>query len=262
MNARRIYAVVQRHLYETRRNFDRWIDIIYWPILDILIWGFLTIYLSRSADIGPNVRNFLLGGVILWGIFHTFMLHFTVGFLDELWARNLLNLFTSPLSIWEYITGLLVLNVFKIVAGFLVAALLALALYGFNIFNFSLALLPYFLNLLLFGLALGFFVTALIFRYSTKIQALAWSFAGALSPVSAVFYPLSTLPKFLQTISWFLPTTHSFEGMRQVLAGGGFSTVHFGWGIGLNLAYLILATLFLKYIFEIARKRGLLVKME
>ena len=134
--------------------------------------------------------------------------------------------------------------------------------YKFNIFTFALSLLPYFLNLLLFATALGFFVTGLIFRYTTKIQALSWSFAGLLSPISAVFYPLSTLPLFLQHIAWFLPTTHSFEGMRQILAGGGFSPVHFWWGFGLSVIYLAITVVFFRMIFEVARRRGLLVKLE
>ncbi len=117
-------------------------------------------------------------------------------------------------------------------------------------------------NLLLFALALGIAITGMIFRYTTKIQALAWSFAGLLMPVSCVMYPMSSLPKWLQDVAWMLPTAHSFEGMRQVLAGNGFSPLHFWWGAGLNVVYFAIAIAFFGWIFEKARSRGLLVKQE
>ena len=122
--------------------------------------------------------------------------------------------------------------------------------------------IPYMANLLFFALALGIAITGLIFRYTTKIQALAWSFAGLLMPASCVMYPMSSLPRWMRAIAWMLPTAHSFEGMRQVLAGKGFSPQHFWWGAGLNAVYFVLAIGFFGWIFEQARTRGLLVKMD
>lgn len=262
MKRKRIAAVVERHLYDIRHNFDRLFDVIYWPVLDIIMWGFLSIYLSEKGVAGTNFRNFLLGAVILWRIFYSFSRDIAVAFLEEIWSRNLLNMFASPLSIGEYVEGLLAVNLFKVVLSFTVTSLLALLFYGFNIFPSSFSLLPYILNLLLFSLAIGFLVAGLILRYTSKIQTLAWSFAGLFSPISGVFYPISILPKFLQNVAWFLPSMHSFEAMRQILAGGGFSPVHFWWGFILNWIYLGLSILFFKKIFEIARNRGLLVKLE
>lgn len=263
MRGYRIGGVILRHTYEVRRNFDRLADIAYWPILEIIVWGFLTIFLTTTGNgLTPTLASFLLGAVILWGFFYAFQRDMAIGFLDELWSRNLLNIFSTPITIWEYITGLVIINFFKVAIGFIVAALLARALYTFNIFPFSLLLLPYFANLLLFALALGVVTAALIFRYTTKIQGLAWGFAGLLQPVSCVFYPLSVLPGFLQSVAWYLPTTHSFEGMRGILAGGGFSMSHFWWGLALNAVYLVLAILFFRVIFRAVKKRGLLVKIE
>lgn len=262
MNVRRILAVIERHFYEARRSIDHWVNIFFWPILDMIVWGLVTLYLSEKVGPGFNLKAFLLGAVILWGVFYSFMRDIAMGFLDELWSRNLLNIFSTPVSIWEYICGLLAINFLKIIVGASFSALLAFTFYKFNLFAFAFALIPYFFNLLLFATALGFFVTGLIFRYTTKIQALSWSFAGLLGPISAVFYPLSTLPPFLQRVAWFLPTMHSFEGMRQALAGGGFSPIHFWWGFGLDVFYLAAATVFFKWMFEVARRLGLLTKME
>lgn len=262
MRKHRVQAVVMRHAFEMRRNIDRITDMVYWPVLDIIVWGFFTIYLTRGGRAGPGITSFLLGAAILWGMFYAFQRDMAVGFLDELWSRNLINLFSTPLSVSEYLCGLIIVNLFKVAVGALCAALIAWACYAFDIFPRLLAFVPYILNLMLFGLTLGVFITGLIFRFTTRIQGLAWSFAGLLQPVSCVFYPLSALPLPLRGIAWMLPTTHSFEGMRQILAGGRFSPAHFWWALGLNAVYFALAVIFFRWIFEASRSRGLLVKLK
>src|SRR5271167_4171554 len=255
MKLHRINAVIVRHIYESRRNFDRVVDMIWWPVLDVVMWGFFTVYLAHSNRLQPTVVSCLLGGIILWGTFYSFQRDMAIGFIDELWCRNLVNLFSTPLTLSEYMAGL-------ITVGVLAAAAIGWAAYSFDIFPWLPQFIPYIANLMLFALALGIAITGMIFRYSTKIQALAWSFAGLLMPVSCVMYPMSSLPKWLQDIAWMLPTAHSFEGMRQVLAGKGFSPLHFWWGAGLNLVYFAIAIGFFTWIYEKARSRGLLVKQE
>jgi ABC-2 type transport system permease protein len=262
MKMHRMKAVMMRHAYEIRRNVDRVTDMLYWPVLDIIIWGFFSIYLAHGGRGGGGITGFLLGAAILWGMFYSFQRDMAVGFLDELWSRNLINLFSTPLAVSEYMCGLMIVNLFKVAVGALCAALIAWACYAFDIFPRVPQFVPYMVNLMLFGLALGVFTTGLIFRYTTKVQNLAWSFAGLLQPISCVFYPLSALPRPLRAMAWMLPTTHAFEGMRQVLAGGGFSAAHFWWALGLDAAYFALAVMFFMWIFESARNRGLLVKLE
>ena len=262
MKIHRINAVIVRHVYESRRNFDRVVDMIWWPVLDIIMWGFFTVYLAHSNRLQPTVVSCLLGSVILWGTFYSFQRDMAVGFIDELWCRNLINLFSTPLTLSEYMAGLITVCVLKVIVGLLAAAAIGWAAYSFDIVPGLPKFIPYMANLLFFALALGIAITGLIFRYTTKIQALAWSFAGLLMPVSCVMYPMSSLPKWLRAIAWTLPTAHSLEGMREVLAGKGFSPVHFWWGAALNLVYFVLALGFFGWIFEKARTRGLLVKQE
>jgi len=262
MKPHRIRAVIARHTYEARHNFDRIADMVYWPVLDIIVWGFFSIYLSRGNRLAPGMVSFFLGAIILWGLFFAFQRDMAVGFLDELWSRNLVNLFSTPLSVSEYMTGLIIVNVMKAGIGMTAAALIAWACYAFNIFPILPMFIPFIVNLVLFALALGIIITGLIFRYTTKIQGLAWSFAGLLMPLSCVLYPVSSLPSYLRPIALMLPTTHAFEGMRQALGGGGFSAHHFGWGLGLNAFYFIFVIVFFRWIFESARSRGLLVKLE
>lgn len=257
----RIEAVILRHFYEMRRNTDHITNMVYWPIVNIVVWGFFTIYL-RSDAARPGLVNCLLGGVILWGIFNGLQRDMAVGFLDELWSRNLVNMFASPLSVKEYLAGLVAVNAIKMIIGAALEAIIAWLFYHFDIFPMLLRFVPFILNLALFALAVGIAVTGLIFRFTTRFQTLAWSFAGVLMPLSCVFYPLDALPRFLRPIAWLLPTTHCFEGMRRIITHGELSFTHFGWGLALNVLYFGLATFFFNWMFKSASARGLLVKME
>jgi ABC-2 type transport system permease protein len=262
MKLHRIRAVILRHSYELWHNGNHLSNLIYWPLVNIVVWGFFTIYLRRGDHLRPGIINSLLGAVILWGLFNAFQRDLAVGFLDELWSRNLVNLFASPLSVSEYVTGLIAVNLVKAAIGVAIEAVIAWLFYHYNIFPMFPAFIPFILNLALFALAVGIAVTGLIFRYTTKFQTMAWSFAGLLMPLSCVFYPLKSLPGFLQPAAWVLPTTHSFEGMRDAIERGAFSVSHFEWGLELNVVYFILAALFFRWMFESARARGLLVKLD
>jgi ABC-2 type transport system permease protein len=253
---------MMRHAYEARRNVDRITDMIYWPVLDVVMWGFFTTYLGHGLGMQPDVIKIVLSAIIIWGLFFSFQRDLAVGFLDELWSRNLINLFSTPLTISEYMTGLILVNVVKVMIGVGAASLLALAAYHFNIFPWLPAFVPYLINLILFAFALGIVITGLIFRYTTKIQALAWSFAGLLAPISCVLYPIKSLPPWLRAVAWSLPTTHSFEGMRQILAGGGYNAYHFWWGLVLNVLYFVFGIWIFRIVFAAAQNRGLLVKLE
>lgn len=262
MKLYRIRSVILRHTYEVRRNANHITYMVYWPVVNILVWGFFTLYLRHGDRLQPGILSCLLGAVILWGLFNAFQRDMAVGFLEELWSRNLVSLFASPLSVSEYVTGLIIVTLAKAMVGLFVEALIAWLFYHYDIFPALPTLFPFILNLALFALTMGIVVTGLIFRYTTKFQAMAWSFAGILMPLSCVFYPLSSLPGFLRPIASILPTTHSFEGMREAIEKGGFSAFHFKWGLGLNVVYFIFAIVFFRWMFESARSRGLLVKME
>jgi ABC-2 type transport system permease protein len=260
MNASRIAAVVVRHGYEFRRNVNQIANMLYLPAMNVVLWGFFTIYLRQGQQLKPSVVSCLLGAIILWGLFNTFQREMATGFLEELWSQNLVNLFGSPLSVAEYAVGLVAANLLKVTAGFLATSLIAVAFYRYNIFAALPALLPFVFNLTLFGLTLGIVIIALIVRYTTKIQAVAWSLAGLLMPFSCVLYPLTALPPWLRPLASLLPTTRSFEGMRQVISSDTLSASDFTWGLGLNVAYTFLSIVFLRRMFESARARGLLVK--
>ena len=253
-------AVIYRHGYEARRNINRLTETLYWPVQNIFLWGFLTIYLMHHNGLRPGLGNDLVGAAILWGMFNAFQRDLAMGFMEELWARNLLNLFSTPLSISEYMVGLLILTIAKAIIGFGLASLIAWSCYAFNIFPILPSFLPFLFNLILFSLSIGLVITGLMIRFSGKVNTLAWSVAGLLMPVSCVFYPITTLPDWLRPVAWALPTTHSFEAMRRLIVHGEFSTTDFVWGLVLNVGYFILAVLAFHHLFGVARAKGFLVK--
>jgi ABC-2 type transport system permease protein len=260
MKWHRILAVIYRHSYEARRNLNRVTEMLYWPVQNIFLWGLFTLYLMRHGALQPGLGNDLLGAAMLWGMFFAFQRDLAASFMEELWSRNMLNLFSTPLSVSEYMTGLIVLNFLKAMLGLLLAALIGWFCYAYDIFPMLPAFLPFLFNLILFSLTVSLLITGLMIRYSNKIYTLAWSVAGLLMPLSCVFYPVSTLPAWLQPVAWLLPTARAFEAMRQLLVHGGFSFPHFIWGLGLNLVYLALALVFFHRMFVSARSKGFLVK--
>jgi ABC-2 type transport system permease protein len=249
-------------MYELRHNTNHLINMVYFPVVNIVMWGFITIYLTHQQGMQTGLISSLLGGVVLWGFFYGFQRDMAQGFLDEFWSRNLINLFGSPLSAAEYISALISVNLIKALIGLTLESVIALLCYHFNIFPLLIKFVPFIAVLMLFGLAGGVAVTSLILRFKSRVEGLAWSIAGVLMPFSCVFYPLKTLPVSLRPLALALPTTHSFEGMRQVMAGRGFSMSDFQWGLTLDIVYIALAMLFFRRMFESARSRGLLIKME
>jgi ABC-2 type transport system permease protein len=257
----RIGAVILRHLYDTRRNVNRIAEMIYWPVQNVVVWGFFTLYLSRDNHLHPGVVTCLLSATILWGMFYAFQRDLTTSVMEELWSRNFVNLLATPLNLSEYMTGVIAVNLFKALIGMSAATLIALLCYRYNLFPFATSLLPFMLDLVFFALAVGIFTSALIIRFSTRIQTLAWSFAALLMPFSCVLYPISSLPCSLRAIAWGLPTTHAFEGMRTAIADGHISVERFRSGLALDLAYLLFAVTILRWMLRSAHERGLLVKL-
>src|SRR5260370_16567155 len=170
--------------------------MVYLPAQNIVVWAFFTVYLARDNHLGPGGISFLLGAAILWGMFYAFQRDLATGFLEELWSRNLVNLFSTPLSILEYLTGLIIVNLLKAMIGMLAAALTAWVCYAYDFFPKFVEFIPFMLNLALFALAIGVFIIGLIFRYTTTISTLASNFSWLLFPSLLLFFPFTPLPFF------------------------------------------------------------------
>ncbi|MBI5493007.1 MAG: ABC transporter permease [Deltaproteobacteria bacterium] len=259
MKLSRIFAYTERHLYLYKRSLPRLMEVFYWPVLDLVVWGFVSIYLTRGTP-----RDFItlfIGALILWDILFRSQQGISVSFLEDVWSRNLLNIFVSPLSPAEYIASLLFLSVIKLLLTSTVMVTLAYVLYSFDIFLLGFPLIPLVLNLIVMGWSIGIITTALIMRFGQEAEVLAWGIALLFQPVSAVFYPVSVLPGFLKQVAFFIPSAHVFEGMRQVISKGAFPVEDLVWAAGLNIAYMTASLLFYGWNFKVVKKKGLLAKV-
>jgi ABC-2 type transport system permease protein len=262
MKLHRIAAIIERHAYEVRHNPERITEAFYWPMLDIVMWGLFVIYLARHGNAAPAAWRFLIAAALLWAMFRAFQRDMANGFLGEIWSCNLAALLATPLSLAEYLVGLVAMDAFKALLGTAFSMLVAWFLYGYSVLGWLPLLLPYILMLALFGVATAIGVTGLIFRYTTRIQSLVWSITGIIMPFSCVFYTLDDLPSALQPIARALPTTYAFEAVRRISAGGGLAPRQLAVGFALDAIYLALAIAAFTCLFRAARRRGLLVKLD
>ncbi len=261
MKLHRITAVIVRHLYLYRRSLPRIMEIFYWPFLDLVIWGFITLYLARFPNQVPGFVTFFLGALILWDILFRSQQGITISFLEELWARNLMNLFASPLKPSEFLAATMAMSVMKVTAVSLVMGGCAIIFYSYNILMVGIWLLPFVVNLVITGWIIGVFTTSLIMRFGQEAEVLAWSMVFLFQPISCVFYPIDVLPPWLQAIAWVNPAAHIFQGMRAVLNTGGAPMVDLAWAAGLNGLLLVGVVAWFYWTMAYCKDQGLLVRV-
>ncbi len=259
---RRVWGLMYRHLTLYRRSWPRLLELAYWPILNMCIWGFTASFLmARMGNPAVMAGAVLLGGVLLWEVTLRSQMGMSISFLEEIWSRNLGHIFVSPLRPYELIAALVGMSVIRMLMGVIPAILLAWAFYAFNLFTLGPMLVLFFASLMMFGWAVALGVVSLVLRHGAGAEPLAWGVLFGLAPFSAVFYPVSVLPRLLQPVALALPTSHVFEGMRAILLNGVVRYDHLAWAFGLNLVWLAGAALLFSRQFHQARVSGALVSM-
>jgi ABC-2 type transport system permease protein len=243
------------------RSVPRVLEMFFWPVMDLLVWGLVTQYLQTAPFHVPGFIKFLIGAMICWEILYRAQQAVTVSFLEDIWSRNLLNIFVAPIRVSEFVVATYLVGLARIIITVAVLAVLSQVLYAFDLFSLGWALIPLFANLLLMGWAIGMVTTALIIRWGQAAEALAWGVPFLIQPFCAAFYPLETLPKWIQPISLSIPATYVFEGMRQVMRGDGLSLHYLLAAFGLNVIYLLAAAWYFRWMFDRARAKGLLAKL-
>jgi ABC-2 type transport system permease protein len=257
---RRIGAMMLRHIYLLRSSWPRVFELAYWPTIQMILWGFITQFLVTQSSMIANAFGLLLSGVLLWDVLFRGQLGFSLSFLEEMWSRNIGNLFVSPLRPYEMVVAMTAISLIRTLIGVVPAALLAIPLYHYSIFGLGLPLVAFFANLLVMGWVIGMMVVALLMRVGLGAESVAWLAIFLIAPVSAIYYPVSVLPEWLQAVAWCLPPAYVFEGMRAVLLDGVVRLDLLAGAALLNLLYLgVGASLFL-WSFHVARRRGLLLK--
>jgi len=258
--AGRVGAMLSRHYYLFRGSWTRVFDLMYWPLLQMVVWGFITVFLNQHSSFFAQAAGVLIGAVLLWDVLVRAQFGFTLSLLEEMWSRNLANLFVSPLRPWEFGVSLMTLGIIRSSIGVVPAALLAIPLFHYSVFEMGLPLLAFWSMLVMLGWSVGLLIAALLFRFGLAAESYAWASIFILQPVSGVWYPVATLPGWLQPVAWALPTTHVFEGMRALVIGGAFRWDLFGSAFALNLVYLGLGFAAFLGAFAGARERGQLLQ--
>jgi len=260
MRLRPIAGVVLRQFYLMRGSPVRVLPMFAWVAIDIVLWGFITRYLNSVAGARINFVASLLGAVLMWDFFTRIMQGVTTAFLEDVWSRNFLNFFATPLAISEYVLGLVVTSITTSLIGLAVMLALATTLFGLPFFSLGLALAPFLLTLFLFGIALGILASALVLRLGPASEWMVWPLPALISPFVGVFYPLATLPSWMQAVARVLPPSYVFEDMRAIVTGRSFAFGPLLGGIALAVLQIVLCAGFFVRVYHYAVRSGLLAR--
>jgi ABC-2 type transport system permease protein len=258
---RRIRAILRRHTYLMAKSWTRIVSMMYYPTVTMVIWAFVTIYLAPTNNFLRSAPGFFVGAVLLWDVLFRGQLGVSLTFIEELYARNLGNLFVSPLTLPEFIAGQLTMSVVRALIGVGGACVFAWLLFHYSIFSLGFPLIAFFANLLVFGWAIGLAMSGMVMRIGLSAEELAWAAIFILAPISGVYYPIDVLPAWMQMLARATPSAHVFEGMRGVLLHGVFRWDEFGWALALNAVYLVLGALVFAWAVRWAREHGTLLQM-
>ena len=261
MSGRRVWAMVLRYWYLLRRSIPRLLDLFYWPAVNVVLWGFLSQFLAGNSSFVAKAGGVLLAGMFLWDVMFRSQLGVSVGFLEEVWSRNLGHMFVSPLRAHEWLASLMIVSIVRTVLGLAPAVLIAMYMYDFSLFDLGLPLAGFLANLMIMGWWLALLIVAVILRYGQGAENLAWAAAFVLSPISAIYYPVSVLPPWLRHVALALPGAHVFEGMRGVMVDHVFRAGELIEAAAPNAVYLAFSGLVFLWAFSNARRRGALLQL-
>jgi ABC-2 type transport system permease protein len=257
---RRAGAMMLRYWYLLRSSWPRLIDLVYWPTVQMITWGFLQYYIMQNAGFFARAGGTFIGAVLLWDILFRGQLGFSISFMEEMWARNIGNLMMSPLRPLEFISALMVMSIVRLSIGLVPVTLLAIAFFGFNLYGLGFALAAFFVNLMLTSWAVGIFVSGLVLRNGLGAENLAWSIMFLFMPLTCVYYPVTTLPVWLQPVAWVLPPTYVFEGMRALLIEKVFRADLMVDALALNVVFFAAGVFAFVKLLQSARRHGSLIQ--
>jgi ABC-2 type transport system permease protein len=257
---RRVAAMMLRYWYLLRSSWPRLLDLMYWPLVQMITWGFIQYYVMENAGFFARAGGTFIGALLLWDILFRGQLGFSIAFLEEMWARNIGNLMMSPLRPAEFIAALMAMSIVRLAIGAVPVSILAIVFFGFNLYGFGLALVAFFINLILTSWAIGIFVSGLVLRNGLGAENFAWSIMFVFMPLACVYYPVTTLPVWLQPAAWLLPPTYVFEGMRELLIQHTFRLDLMLQALGLNAVLFAIGVFGFLKLLQSARRHGSLMQ--
>ena len=261
MSIIRIYALFLRHFYLITRSFPRILDLVYWPSIQITLWGFISNFFAAHSSYYSGAVGVILSCAILYDFLFRTSIGFNMLFLEEIWSRNFTNLFIAPMKISEIIISLVITALIRALIGLVPAILLTSPLFGISILNLGIPLAFLFLSLYTFGITLGLFVSAGLLRFGPSFENIAWSTMFLFAPFGCIYYPVEILPEFFQSIAYALPLVYIFEETRNILVNGIMNYENIINALYLNGIYLLISILIFYYSFDKARDKGTLINM-
>jgi ABC-2 type transport system permease protein len=257
---RRVAALVLRHWYVIKSSWPRIFDLMYWPTVQMLMWGFLQLYVAEHSNFFARAAGSFIAAVILWDILFRGQLGFSISFLEEMYSRNMGNLMMSPLRPSEFVIALMTMSIIRLAIGTIPVTLLAIVFFGFNLWAMGLALAVFVCNLFLTGWSVGLIVAGMLLRQGLGAENLAWGIMFLFLPLVCVYYPVSVLPDWLQVFAWMLPPTYVFEGMRALLVDKVFRFDLMLQAFALNVVVFTLSTVAFLALLRSARQHGTLLQ--
>ncbi len=261
MNFYKIYALSLRHIYLISSSLPRIIDLIYWPTVQIFLWGFISKFFTLNSTYYNSTVGVILTAAILYDFLFRASISYNMMFLEEIWSRNFTNLFIAPIRISEIIASLTLTAIFRTLIGLIPATILAIPLFGVSIFKLGVPLLFLLLSLYIFGVTLGLLVTSGLLRYGPSFENIAWASLFFLAPLGCIYYPIEILPNFLQLIAKALPLVHIFEEMRNILLNNSVNWLQIIKSISISIVYFIFAVIIFYMSYFGAKVKGTLVNM-
>lgn len=258
---RRIGAVLLRHWYLISGSWPRFLDLCYWPIVQMILWGFIQTYVTQQSSFFAQAGGILLGAVMLWDVLFRGQIGLAISFFEEVYSRNLGHLLATPLRIGEYIVALMGVSLLRTAIGLFPATLLAIWFFGFSLYSLGFALIAFFFSLILFGWSIGLFVAGLVLRYGLGAESFAWAFIFALAPLCGVYYPTTILPGWVQILSALLPAAYIFDGMRAILIDHTIRIDLLLYAGALNAVWLAAGIAGFLNFHRAARTRGMLLQL-
>jgi ABC-2 type transport system permease protein len=256
----RIAAMILRYWYLLWSSWPRLLELVYWPALQIITWGFLQTYISQASGFFAGAGGTLIGAAILWDILFRGQLGFSISFLEEMWARNLANLMMSPLKPIEFLIALMAMSLIRLAIGIIPMTLLAVILFDFNFYAIGLPLIAFFCNLIFTSWSVGIFVSGLVLRNGLGAESIVWTLMFGLMPLACIYYPVTVLPQWLQYVAWTLPPTYVFEGMRALLIDHVFRIDLMVSALAINAVLFIASFAAFLALLRSARRAGSLIQ--
>lgn len=257
MNLQSIWAVVLRHVRLWLRDYNLIMVTLYWPLLDVLIWGFLGSWMQKMQTSGQNFEIVFLLGILLWQVVSRTAVWISASLVEEVQSYNVVNLFTMPLRLTEWMIGVTLFSLILSLSTAFYCIILMKLFYTVSlvqlISNFFIFAVPLFIS----GIWLGFMGLQVLVNFGKRGYELMYIFAWAAAPFSSAFYPREVLPEWAKVISYCLPMSYVFEAMRSYLLRGqnpGYSIL---FATGLAFLYAAVAILVFVYLFNKSKQKGL-----